>query len=126
MINIYFNQNYHNTFNEWFQEFLEITNIKSFNKDKGIDFYNYKNNNIIMIYTIEKLDLNKEYLINLLKIENFRNVNNKSNDKIYNEVKNKIEYKKEYLDNLLNTDIMNIFYTEEDINKFYSKYKISD
>lgn len=50
VINMYFNQSYHNTFNEWFDEFFEITNInnKQFNKEKGLDFYKFPNNNTII------------------------------------------------------------------------------
>lgn len=36
IIDLYFKQKYHNTFNEWFEEFLDITKISNFDKDKGI------------------------------------------------------------------------------------------
>lgn len=126
MIDLYFKKNYHNTFNEWFEEFLEITNIKKFNKEKGLDFYEFPNNNTIMIYTMEKLDQNKEYICDLLGITNFKNRNNSNKraySKLYKEVKNKIVYTKEYLNNLLNTEIMHIFYSDLDIENFYLKYK---
>lgn len=125
IIDLYFKQNYHNTFNEWFEEFLDITKISNFDKDKGIDFYKFPNNNTIMIYTMEKLTENYKYIKAQLLIDDIKNVNNSDNrhySEIYNEVKQKIVYKKEYLDNLLNTDIMKLFYNENDINLFYSKY----
>tara|TARA_R110002049_G_scaffold172636_1_gene339429 strand:- start:93 stop:806 length:714 start_codon:yes stop_codon:yes gene_type:complete len=129
IINLYFKQNYHNTFNEWFEEFLDITKINTFNKERGLDFYNIPNNNTIMIYTMEKLTENHQDIIDTLGITGtFTNVNNSKRRrycKIYNDVKEKIEYKKEYLDTLLNTDIMKLFYNENDIKYFYSKLKIN-
>ena len=50
IIDLYFKQKYHNTFNEWFEEFLNITKITNFDKDKGVEFYKFPNNNTIMIY----------------------------------------------------------------------------
>lgn len=127
IIDLYFKQKYHNTFNEWFEEFLEITKINSFNRYKGIDFYNFPNNNTIMIYTMEKLSENYKYISYILGgMDNLNNVNNSNKrgyNKIYKEVKETIVYKKEYLDNLLDTKIMRLFYNDSDIKKFYSKYK---
>lgn len=127
IIDKYFEKKYHNIFNEWFEEFLEITNINTFDKNKGISFYNFPNNNTIMIYTLEKLEENKQYIINMLGIKNLRNINNSKKRgyyNIYKKVKEKITYKKEYLDKLLDTNIMRLFYNECDIKYFYSKYKI--
>lgn len=128
IIDSYFKQKYHNTFNEWFEEFLDITKISKFNKNKGVDFYKFPNNNSIMIYTLEKLTENEKYIKEKLGI--IGNIKNENNSKkrgyyeIYKEVKQKIVYKKTYLDNLLDTDIMRLFYNEKDIKCFYSKYKI--
>ena len=68
IIELYFKQNYHNTFNDWFEEFLNITNIKHFDKHKGVDFYKFPNNNTIMIYRLEKLSQNQKYITDKLKI----------------------------------------------------------
>jgi len=80
-----------------------------------------------MVYTMEKLTENYEYIKEQLGIvSNIDNINNsyiKGYSEIYKQVKEKIVYKKEYLENLLNTDIMRLFYNENDINFFYSKYK---
>jgi len=128
IIDLYFKQKYHNTFNEWFEEFLDITKITNFDKDKGVDFYKFPNNNTIMVYTMEKLTANEEYIKEkigiLFDIQNLNDSNYRSYSKTYKQVKQEIVYKKEYLDNLLNTDIMRLFYNENDINFFYSKYKI--
>ena len=126
IIDLYFQQKYHNTFNDWFEEFLEITKISNFDKNKGIDFYNFSNNNTIMIYTMEKLSENDKYISDKLGITNLENINNSEKryyNEIYKEVKQKIAYKKEYLDNILNTEIMRLFYSESDIKYFFSKYK---
>ena len=127
IVDLYFKQKYHNTFNEWFEEFLDITKITNFDKDKGIEFYKFPNNNTIMIYTMEKLNENEKYIIEKLGIiGELKNINNSVNRdyyEIYKEVKQKIVYKKEYLDNLLNTDIMRLFYNDNDIKFFFSKYK---
>ena len=129
VISLYFNQKYHNTFNEWFKEFFEITKLdkKIFNKNNGIEFYKFPNNNTIMLYTLEKLDQNINYINQLLQIKNINNNNNSENrnyKNLYLNVKNKIKYNKKYLDNLLNTEIMKFFYTQGDINNMYLKYNI--
>lgn len=126
IIDLYFKQKYHNTFNEWFDDFLDITKINKFDKDKGIDFYNFPNNNTIMIFTMEKLSENEKCISDILDITNITNQNDSNNrgySKIYKEVKKSITYKKEYLDNLLDTKIMRLFYSDSDIKKFNSKYK---
>ena len=126
VIDLYFKQPYHNTFNEWFEEFLEVTNIDSFDRENGLDFYPFKNNNTIMIYTLENLNRNSRYIFDVLGIshgmdtEEFRN----NNDSImYQDVKENITYEKSYLDNLLDTKIMRLFYTESDINDMFLKYE---
>jgi hypothetical protein len=127
IVDLYFKKKYHNTFNEWFEEFLDITKITNFNKNKGVDFYKFPNNNTIMIYTVEKLTENIKYIKKKLgivsDIENINNSDKRDYSEIYKKVKEKIVYKKEYLDNLLNTHIIRLFYNESDINFFYSKYK---
>ena len=119
LIDKYFKMDYHNTFNEWFNEFLEITNIKKFNKEKGFEIYCLDNNNKILMYTLEKLNLNEIEICDYLDIDTLikKNINE---DDLYKRVKKKISYKKEYLDNLLNTDIMRLFYTNEDIKEMYT------
>lgn len=80
-----------------------------------------------MIYTMEKLVENDKYIKERLgiigDIKNTNTSHNRCYSEIYNKVKQNIIYKKEYLNNLLNTDIMRLFYHENDINLFYSKYK---
>lgn len=127
LIKIYFNMSFHKTFNEWFTEFFEITGIDKsvFNIEKGLDFYNFPNNNTIMIYTLEKLNTNKDEICRVLNIPELLHTNDSNNrhyKKTYNNVKEKIVYTKEYLDNLLNTDVMKFFYSEDTIKAMYNKY----
>ncbi len=131
IIEWYFKKDIHNTFNDWFEEFFEITNIydKGFNKDKGLDFYEQPNNNTIMIYTIEKLDSNNAEICKILDIPKLGYTNKgelRDYKDIYINVKKEITYKKEYLDKLLDTNIMKFFYNQSDIDEMYSKYKIQE
>lgn len=128
IIELFFEQKYHNTFNDWFEEFLEITKIKNFDRNLGLDFYKFPNNNTIMMYTLEKINDNKEYITKKLGIKNnLKNVNNSRNrkyDSVYNKVKQTITYPKKYVDDLLNTKVMRLFYDTKEIDYFFSKYKI--
>ncbi|XWV24998.1 hypothetical protein QJ856_gp0781 [Tupanvirus deep ocean] len=127
LIEKFFAANYHFTFNDWFDEFFEITKIDklSFDKKKGLQFYDMPNNNCIMMYTLEKLDSNKEEICNFLGIDRLLHTNN-HNDRHYKDkylsVKKKIKFPKNYKDKLLHTNIMNFFYSDDDINEFYNKY----
>lgn len=127
VINMYFNQTYHNTFNEWFDEFFEITNInnKQFNKEKGLDFYKFPNNNTIMLYTLEKVNNNKDEICKVLGIDKLLYTSNrleKIEKNLYIDTKKQIVYTQTYLDQLLDTHIMKYFYTEPEIKKMYTKY----
>ena len=91
IITLYFNTDIHTEFNNWFEEFFEITGInqKTFNKTDGLDFYELPNNNKIMIYTLEKLDTNTNVLNTLFRGNTTENsiINNpgSSQDKHYKE-----------------------------------------
>ena len=129
LIELYFNMPYHNTFNDWFEEFFEITGLseKKFNREKGLEFYQFPHNNVIMIYTLEKLNSNRAEICKFLDIQDLYYSNNsdfRGYNKLYNEVKKKITYTQDYLNRLLDTDIMKFFYTSEDIDKMYSKYRV--
>ena len=102
---------------DWLQEFLEITLIDSFNKRCGYSVYNLNNNNKLLVYTFEKLKINKKVFENLLdfEIEN-RNIN--SSDE-YKQFKKTIIYDKQYLDRLLYNDLITFFYQKKDIDLFY-------
>lgn len=78
VIDLYFQQNYHYTFNDWFHEFFEITKInkETFHKEKGLHFYSLPRNNKIMIYTLEKLNDNIKKLCSLFDIPTIIHSNN--------------------------------------------------
>lgn len=136
-INLYFNTDIHNQFNEWFTEFFEITGInqKSFNKEEGLDFYNLSNNNKIMIYTVEKINSNIDNINKIFNLDKyisegyeFNLYKNNNQQKFYtdhyNTTKSQITYTQSYLDSQLNTDIIKFFYSDEDIQGFYNKCTI--
>ena len=114
------------TFNDWFEEFLEYSGITSFDREKGYQVYNYPSGNKILLYTIEKLKDNEKEICEILDIKRFH-IANQSMHKwyadLYSETKEKIRYPKAYLDSLLNTDIIRIFYTDEQIKKFYQSHQ---
>ena len=127
IIEEFFKKDYHLTFNYWFNEFFNITGINQyeFDKEKGYKIYNYKNNNTLLMYTLEKLNQNKKELCSIFKIRKLKHTNNSSKryyKKIYSRVKNKIKFTKDYKDSLLDTEIMKYFYNDYSIHEFYNKY----
>lgn len=130
IIDAYFNDfKYHFTFNDFFEEFFEITkvNLTSFNKEKGLDFYRMpSNNHLMMIYTLEQFQVNSEEVCRALGMSKMTHFSNDGNEKFYAEqykkVKETICYKKSYLDALLDTYIMRFFYTKEQVDSFYKLY----
>lgn len=130
LITSYFNKKYHNLFNEWFKIFFEITQIDKigFNIEKGLQIYDFPNNNKLMLYTLEKLNTNEKEICEFLNIPSIIYVNDGSKKhykNVYKEVKKQITYTQEYLDNLLNNDIIRFFYSESDIKAMYNKYTIT-
>lgn len=127
IIQKFFEHKYHFTFNDWFNEFFHLTDLykTTFNKEKGLQFYDLPNNNCLMIYTLEKLNDNHDEICQFLGIKKLLHTNNHEDrhykDK-YIDFKNKITFTKEHKDKLLNTKIMKFFYSTEDIEKFYDKY----
>ena len=131
IIDLFFNhdnfKNYHFIFNDWFDEFFDLINIKSFtfNKQKGFQFYHLKNNNTLLVYTLEKMNDNLEEFKTFFNLDSFP-IHNDANDKyyknVYNNFKKNISFTNDYKNKLLNTNIMNTFYTSEQIQNFYNKY----
>jgi hypothetical protein len=129
LITSYFNKKYHNLFNIWFKIFFEITKIDKigFNIEKGLQIYDLPNNNKLMLYTLEKLNTNEKEICEFLNIPSLIYVNDGSKKpykNVYKEVKKQITYTQEYLDNLLKTDIIKFFYSEDTIKAMYAKYTI--
>lgn len=131
IIDLFFNhpnfKNHHFIFNDWYNEFFDLIQINpiSFNKSKGFQFYSLKNNNSLLIYTLEKLDQNIDEFkafFNVNTFKNYNEANTKEYKNIYTNFKKQITFTQDYKDKLLKTTFMNIFYTPEDIDLFYNKY----
>ncbi len=119
----FFNQSYLFSFNEWFEEFLDITEIKDFDKQKGYQLYDLGNDNKLFFYKLEDLNSNIDEIKTIFDLQEWNTTNVGSKKKysaIYKKTKEQIQYPQEYLDRLLTTDTMKIFYTEDEINSFYS------
>jgi hypothetical protein len=105
------------TYLDWLQEFIEITGIDEYDKERGYSVYNLINNNRLIIYTFEKLKTNKIIFERMLDFQlDNKNINRSREYKFF---KNRIEYETEYLDKLLKNDLIDFFYQEKDINLFY-------
>ena len=109
---------------DWLEEFLDITQIKNYNKSRGYEIYNIKNNNRLLVYTFEKLKNNKCFFEKWLdfRIQN-RNINISSE---YKKFKKNIIYDTEYINKILNNDLIRFFYEEKDIYIFYNNAVSSD
>ena len=128
LINLFFSHQNHFSFNDWFYEFFEITKIvdTAFDKDVGIQIYSLPNNNYLMVYVYEKLSKNLNFIQSFFNIKEFSYQNNSSllsHKTKYKTFKDLIVLDDCYKTKLLNTPIMKYFYSDEDIEKFYRKYK---
>ena len=127
IINLFFSQKWHYTFNDWFYEFFEITKIDfyEFDRDLGIGVYNFPNNNYLLFYVYEKLSRNIPFIESFFGIREFAHANN-SEERVYRDqyrkVKSLIKIPQNYKDKLLLTPIMNNFYGKEEIAAFFGKY----
>lgn len=127
MIDMFFSRRYKYTFNEWWNEFFDITGISSrqFNKTTGLSIFDIKNNNTLLLYTLESLNNNKSEICSMFDIPTFIDSNSSRNrdyKTMYNNVRRDIKYPKDYIDTLLSTDTMKYFYTDNFIGHLYRKY----
>ena len=125
--NLIYKQNYDTTFNNWFNEYFDILNFdinsNSFDKEKGWGIFKVKNNNYILLYTLEKINNLENELLKLdIKLKSENVADNKIYSKKYKEFKQKIKISDKYKKDLLNTDIMRFFYSDDDIKNMYKKY----
>ena len=123
VIKIFKENTNHISYNQWINEFLEITkiNLNEFNKEKGLMIYKLPQNNILIVYTLEKLNNNLKEICEILDIDNI-NIHNKNDDKLYKNVKKQIKYEKEHLKKLIYTKELKFFYESNDLDKMYNKY----
>ena len=127
LISIFMKQENHFTFNEWFYEFLTITNTidEEFDKKNGIKIYNLPNNNYLLMYTFESLARNTLFINSFFGINKFLHSNNSSQRHYgskYNMFKKLLSLEPDYKIRLLRTPIMKYFYSNEDIDKFFCKF----
>ncbi len=130
LISVFFKRNFHKVYNEWFEEFFEITGLDKmgFDKEKGYQIYKFPGNNYILMYTLEKLNQNAKEICDFLGFKELVHAND-SSEKIYkekyNEVKKEITFSEEYKKEFLHTRIMDFFYTKDEIKQFFDKYPTS-
>ncbi len=127
IIDIFLSQQWHYSFNEWFYEFFEITEIEflEFNRNLGIGVYGLPRGSYLLFYVFEKLHISTPFLEAFFGIEELGHSNN-SEERIYknqyNKVKSLIRMPQKYKEDLLLTPIMKNFYKKEDILSFLEKY----
>ena len=125
---IYFNTNFLFQDIEWYNQFFSILefDIKkhTFDKKKGLQVYQLKNNNTLVLLTLEKLNNNKTELANILHIPAITDYNSshkKHYYKLYKSMKQNIKYSQSHL-LLLHNDIMEFVYEKEYLMKLQQKY----
>ena len=126
VIDLFFAQNYHFTFNDWFEEFFLLTEIKDipFNKQRSYQLYPLGKENYLLMYTMENLGDTNVELARFLKIEKLLHTNSAKESpyhSLYEQVKKKIKFPDAYKQQLLDTSIMKYFYTPSTVNGFYGQ-----
>lgn len=124
---LFFKQKWHYIFNDWFEEFSELTHITNvaFDKELGYQIYclDSSRNVWMLFYTFEKLKENTQWMEEFFGISELKHTNN-AEDRIYKDayknVSEMITFPKPYKQKLLNTSIVRHFYSLEDIKQFYS------
>jgi sulfate adenylyltransferase len=118
------------SFNNWFDDFFEITDIDtiSFNKEQGLQLYKLKNDNYLLFYSVERLQNNMKILEDMFQVR-FTYTNN-SDAHIYNQlhkdVKNKIIYYDTHIKQLFDTNIINHFYSIKTIKNMIKTFTITE
>jgi hypothetical protein len=124
IIQLFFKQKWHHTFNDWLGEFFSLTRIDTvaFPKELGYILFPMDNNNWVLFYTFEKFVSNIPFFESFFDIETLAHTNN-ANDRIYKDqyvaVKGKITFPKSYKRKLLDTNLIRHFYVIDDIKQFY-------
>ena len=99
-----------------------------FPSDKGFQIYNSDNARVLLIRTEDLDRVTKEAIRQFLNIEDFSlNTGNKSDEKYYAELYelcNNMTLPKEYVEEIYSARICQHFYTQKEIEKFISRWKI--
>lgn len=130
LINDFFNKTYHEVPLNWFDIELkrhfgiDIYKYK-FPKEKGFYIIKYKNIELLLL----KLEMFNQCLNDIKNFigEDFEIKNENISEKkwysdMYKDFKKEIIFPKEYLEKMYRSKFTNHFYTEEEINRFYSKW----
>lgn len=110
--------------NDWMTEFLEITQINTFDQVQGYQFYE-RGPHTLLVYTLEKLNENEETLKNYFGIPRLIHGNDaqkRDYASVYRAVKEEIIYPPKYLQILLDAPWLKIFYDSETRQKWKSTY----
>ena len=131
LIESFFKQSWHETFNAWFSEFFEITRIdqQPFDKEHGYQLYKLPNNNHVLCYTMEKLKQNAPFFEHFFGIEKLLHTNDggpngvdQAEKAMYREMASTIRFPEEYSHRLLLTETMAYFYDHTFIANLAAKY----
>jgi len=128
LIALFKNSKLHDTPTAWFHDFFNMVDFdyknQTFDKELGYQLYTLKNGNDLMLYRLDSLNdlIEKSPLFKGIVNDNIGN--KKWYKEKYKDFKDEIIFDKKYLENQLNNDIMNFFYTEEEIKSFKNKYRV--
>lgn len=126
LINIYLDGDFHTNTIDWISELFMITNINkiNFDKERGLTIYLVKNNNYLLLYTMEKLNDNIDFFNQFFKkefVHSHQTANYYEND-IYNKFKKELKLSNEFKNKLLDNDVIKYFYSDEDVKGFYNDF----
>jgi hypothetical protein len=126
LIKIYLDGDFHTNTIDWISELFMITNIDKtkFDKERGLTIYPVENNNYLLLYTMEKLNDNIDFLNQFFKkefVHSHQTANYYEND-IYNNFKKELKLSNEFKNKLLDNDVIKYFYSDEDIKLFYNDF----
>lgn len=126
LIKLFYGNLNHDTALTWFNDYFNLIgfNVKEekFNKEIGFDLYSLDNNDLLLfrLDSLNSMIKNNSHLFGVINNKNIGN--NKWYKDKYLDFKNEIKFSEEYCEKQLNNDIMNFFYTVEEINNFKLKY----
>lgn len=107
-IHKFFSLDFHTGYNDWFDEFFELTNITEFDKEKGYQLYQLPNGNQLLFYVFERLPEIKRELAAIFDIPSVPHINMRKNN-LYQKFKEKIQFSDEYKKQF-NHPWMDLFY----------------
>tara|TARA_Y100000741_G_scaffold24397_2_gene17632 strand:- start:6235 stop:6987 length:753 start_codon:yes stop_codon:yes gene_type:complete len=114
-----------NLFNDWMEEYLEITKITEFNKNIGYQLYKLHNNNYVFLYRFENIITGNIFTSFFnLPFSHHKNTNDMEYKNKIIEFKNNIKFNMNQINTFFNTKYVKMFYTDDEIYTFYKKYLV--